>query len=129
MAYNPFSLEGKTLLITGASSGIGRGVCIDCSKAGASVMMTARNEGRLIETLSQMEGNGHQTFLADICNSEEIESLVDAIPTLDGIVLCAGIIKTMPVKKITEKAMDEIFKTNILGDIKLVSCLLKKKKL
>ena len=127
--YNPFSLEGKTILVTGASSGIGRGVCIDCSKMGAKVHMMARNEERLNETLSQMEGEGHVIHLADLCNTDDINALVDSLPAIDGVVLCAGIIKTMPVKNISEDAMTEIFNANIMGDIKICSRLLKKKKL
>lgn len=127
--YNPFSLEGKTILITGASSGIGRGICIDCSKMGATVHLMARNEERLNETLSQLEGEGHVIHKADLCNSDDIYNLIDELPKVDGVILCAGIIKTMPVKNITEDAMTEIFNANIMGDIKLVSRLLKKKKL
>lgn len=127
--YNPFSLEGKTILVTGASSGIGRGICIDCSKMGADVHLMARNEERLNETLEQMEGEGHVIHKADLCSSEDINMLVESLPVIDGVVLCAGIVKTMPVKNITEEAMTEIFNTNIMGDIKLCSRLLKKKKI
>lgn len=126
---NPFSLEGKTLLVTGASSGIGRGVCIDCSKMGATLHLTARNEERLNETLLKMEGDGHTMHQADLCSTDDINALSDTLPPLDGIVFCAGIIKTMPVKNISEEAMEEIFNANIMGDIKLCSRLLKKKKL
>ena len=126
---NPFSLEGKTILVTGASSGIGRGVCIDCSKLGARVHLMARNEERMNETLSQMEGDGHELHKADLCCTDDIKALADSLPVVDGVVLCAGIIKTMPVKNISEEAMTEIFNTNIMGDIKLCSLLLKKKKL
>jgi NAD(P)-dependent dehydrogenase (short-subunit alcohol dehydrogenase family) len=129
MAYNPFSLEGKTILVTGASSGIGRGICIDCSKMGATVHLMARNEGRLNETLEQMEGEGHVIHKADLCSSADINDLVESLPLIDGVVLCAGVIKTMPVKHITEDAMTEIFNANIMGDIKICSRLLKKKKL
>ena len=126
---NPFSLEGKTILVTGASSGIGRGICIDCSKMGATVHLMARNEDRLNETLSQMEPKGHVIHIADLCKSDDIYNMIDALPKIDGVVLCAGIIKTMPVKNISEEAMTEIFNANIIGDIKLVSRMLKKKKL
>ena len=129
MSTNPFSLEGKIILVTGASSGIGRGICIDCAKMGATVHLMARNEERLNETLSQMEGEGHQIHIADLCSTDDINALIDALPVIDGVVLCAGIIKTMPVKNINEEAMNEIFNANIMGDIKLCSRLLKKKKL
>ncbi len=127
--YNPFSLEGKTILVTGASSGIGRGICTDSSKMGAIVHLLARNEQRLNETLQQMEGVGHQLHQVDICNKEGVIELIDSLPPLDGVVLCAGIIKTMPVKNISEDALEEIFNTNIMADIRMVSRMLKKKKL
>jgi len=127
--YNPFSLEGKHILVTGASSGIGRGICIDCSKMGATVHLLARNEERLNETLSQMEGDGHQVHMVDLCDKEAVMKLVDSLPQLEGVVLCAGIIKTMPVKNISEDALEEIFNVNIMADIRMVSRMLKKKKL
>ena len=127
--YNPFSLEGKHILVTGASSGIGRGICIDCSKMGATVHLVARNEERLNETLSQMEGEGHQVHIVDLCNKDAVVELVDSLPQLNGVVLCAGIIKTMPVKNISEEALEEIFNVNIMSDIRIVSRMLKKKKL
>lgn len=127
--HNPFSLEGKNILITGASSGIGRGICIDTSKMGANIHLMARNEERLIETLDQMEGKSHRYYVADLRNKDEIISLVDNLPLLDGVVLCAGIIKTMPVKNINEDALEEIFNVNIMADIRMVSRMLKKKKL
>lgn len=127
--YNPFSLKGKTILVTGASSGIGRGICIDCSKMGAKIHLMARNEERLNETLTQMEGEGHMIHKADLCSDDDIYAMIDSLPAVDGVVLCAGIVKTMPVKNITEDAMTEIFNANIMGDIKICSRLLKKRKL
>ena len=127
--YNPFSLEGKNILVTGASSGIGRGICIDLSKMGATVHLMARNEDRLKETFNQMEGKGHEIHIADLCDREGVTDFVDNLPQLDGVVLCAGIIKTMPVKNISEEALEEIFNTNIMADIRMVSRMLKKKKL
>ena len=64
--FNPFSLEGKTILVTGASSGIGRQCAIDCSKMGAQVILVARNEERLAETLAQMDGEGHLSVAFDL---------------------------------------------------------------
>jgi len=127
--YNPFSLEGKNILVTGASSGIGKGVSIDLSKMGAEVHITGRNEARLDETLSLMKVGNHVRHIADLCDADAIDSLVYSLPAIDGVVLCAGIIKTMPVKNINDAAIEEIFNTNIIADIKLVSKLLKKKKM
>lgn len=127
--YNPFTLEGKNILVTGASSGIGRGICIDTSKMGATVHLLARNEQRLNETLSQMKGDGHQIHTVDLCDKDALIGMVDSLPVLDGVVLCAGIIKTTPVKNITEEALEVIFNTNIMADIRMVSRMLKKKKL
>ncbi len=127
--YNPFSLEGKHILVTGASSGIGRGICIDCSKMGATVHLLARNQERLEETLGKMEGDGHQVHPVDLCDKEALIDVVDNLSQLDGVVLCAGIIKTMPVKNISEDALEEIFNTNIMSDIRMLSRMLKKKKL
>lgn len=127
--YNPFTLEGKNILVTGASSGIGRGICVDTSKMGATVHLMARNEQRLNETLQNMEGEGHLVHQVDLCDKEAVFELIDSLPPLDGVVLCAGIIKTMPVKNISEEALEEIFNTNIMADIRMVSRMLKKKKL
>ena len=57
--FNPFSLEGKCILVTGASSGIGRGIAVQCSKMGAQMVITGRNSERLHETFSQLSGEGH----------------------------------------------------------------------
>ncbi len=127
--YNPFSLEGKTILVTGASSGLGKGIAIDCSKMGANVYITARNEERLKETLALMDGVENRHIIADMSTEKDIDLIVDSLPIVDGVVLCAGIIKTMPVKNITDSAVQEIFDVNIMSNIKLLSRLLKKKKL
>ena len=90
MSYNPFSLEGKTVLITGASSGIGRSTAIECSKLGASVIITARNKERLEDTMGQMEGKNNNMILADLSSNEDIDSLVAQLPEIDGLVNNAG---------------------------------------
>ena len=81
--YNPFSLVGKTILITGASSGIGRATAIECSKLGATCVITGRNEERLNETLSQMAGEGHRSIVADITTQEGIDLLVEKVLVLE----------------------------------------------
>ena len=77
--YNPFSLEGKTILVTGASSGIGRATAIECSRMGAKVIITARNEERLKETLEQLEGDDHCMILCNLADTLAIDGLVTSI--------------------------------------------------
>ena len=129
MGCNPFSLEGKTLLITGASSGIGQATAIECSKLGAKVIITARNEERLKETLSKMEGEGHQFFIAEQTNTEEVMNLVSELPQLNGVVLCAGKGMTLPFPFCTREKYDEIFNVNYFAPVELLRLLVKKKKL
>ena len=94
--YNPFSLEGKTILVTGASSGIGQATAIECSKMGAKVIITARNEERLNDTFSQLEGEGHSMIIADLNYEEDILKLVNVCPNIDGLVNNAGRGKSKP---------------------------------
>lgn len=126
--YNPFSLEGKTVLITGASSGIGRETAIECSKLGATVVLTARNEERLNETYSQLEGSGHMQILAELTNPEQVMTLVDCLPILDGVVLCAGKGMTLPFPFCTREKYDEVFDVNFFAPVELLRLLVKKKK-
>ena len=132
MSYNPFSLEGKTVLVTGASSGIGRTTAIECSKMGASVIITARNEERLkatLDSLSKEFGQTHQMVLADLSSEEGVNALVDELPHLDGVSLNAGIVKTLPVKFINKDDLTEVLNVNMMGPILLAQRLLKKKKI
>lgn len=126
---NPFSLQGKTVLVTGASSGIGQTVAIECSKMGAKVVITGRNQERLNETFQQLEGTGHCQFPADLSVFEEIEKLVEFCPAIDGLSQNAGIAKIIPVKKITESVLENVMQTNAIAPIMLTQMLLKKKKL
>lgn len=129
MSYNPFSLENKTILITGASSGIGKATAIECSKLGAKIVATARNEARLSETMSQLEGDGHTSIIADLSKSEDLARLVENAPQLDGLVNNAGKTITLPCCFITEDKLDDIVGVNMIAPILLFSMLLKKKKL
>ncbi len=126
---NPFSLEGKTILVTGASSGIGRGIATECSKMGAKVILNGRNAERLQETLDKMEGEGHQIIVADIAKQEEIDRLVAELPSLDGCVLCAGIPQVCPVKHFKRQDIEDIFSVNTFAPIMITSSLVKKKKI
>ena len=127
--YNPFSLEGKTILVTGASSGIGRATAIECSKMGATVIVTGRNEGRLQETVSMMEGEGHQVILADLATDEGIQNLVDNCPKHDGLVNNAGYTHTMLTNFINREALSQQLEVNTIAPILLFQRLLKAKKI
>lgn len=126
---NPFSLEGKTILVTGASSGIGRGIATECSKMGARVVLSGRNDVRLQETLSMMDGEGHQILPADLAEQAEIDRLVSESPLLDGCVLCAGIPQVCPVKYFKRSELEDIFGVNTFAPIMITSSLVKKKKI
>ena len=127
--HNPFSLIGKTILVTGASSGIGRAIAIECSKLGANIILTGRNEARLQETLSQLEEGLHQCITADITVEEDIIRLVEQIPTLTGCVHSAGILGLIPIQAITRSKIDQFEQVNLHAPILLTTQLLKQKKL
>lgn len=127
--YNPYSLQGKTILITGASSGIGQSVAIECSKMGASVVITGRNEARLKETFDILEGSGHTQIPADLSDYKEIQNLADLCPKVDGVSHNAGIAKIIPVKFISQENLEEIVGTNAFGPILLTQLLVRKKKI
>ena len=127
--YNPFSLEGKTILVTGASSGIGRGTAIECAKMGATLILTARNENRLKETLSQLEGENHKIIVCDLNDRKAIDNLVDCIPTVDGLINNAGFTITKPIQYIENEYFQQIMQVNTIAPILLLKDMLKKKKM
>lgn len=123
-----FSLEGKTVVVTGASSGIGKSIAILCSKVGAKVIITARREERLKETISEMQGE-NEYIVADLTRQEGIEELVSKLPKLDGIVHCAGVGSTLFCKNISEKDIDAVMRPNFVAPVLLQSSLLANKKI
>ena len=127
--YNPFSLDGKTILITGASSGIGAVTAIECSKMGARLIICGRNKERLLETYHQLEGEGHQHHLIDLTDYEQQEFLVEHIPTLDGIVSNAGISKVLPIKFLNESDLRCVTGINAFAPMFLIQKLFKKKRI
>lgn len=129
MNYNPYSLEGKTILVTGASSGIGRTTAVECSKMGAKVIVTARNEVRLKETISMLEGEGHQYIVADLGKKEEIDSLVEQMPLIDGLVNNAGFNVMQLVPFIKSEDAARVFDVNLLAPVLLTHKVVKKKKI
>lgn len=129
MAYNPFSLEGKTILVTGASSGIGRAAAIECSRCGAFIILTARNQDRLLETYNQLDGEGHSIVPCDLTSNNEISNLVEQVPSLDGIVLSAGINDKSLVKFLSEEHIAKMLSTNFVAPVQLTRLLVKKKRI
>ena len=122
--FNPFSLEEKTIIITGASSGIGRQCAIDCSRMGAKVVLVARNEERLQETMALLEGDGHRYFSYDLRETEGIEQLVSAIVTacgkVSGFLHCAGVEMTKPIQLLTTKDYEDVLRVNTLSALEFV---------
>ena len=127
--FNPFSLDGKTILVTGASSGIGRAVAIACAKMGATIVLTARNECCLQETLQQMPERNHLIVPADITKPESLLQLVEKIPTLDGVAHCAGVGSRVPCKTLDQESIDFVMKPNFEAPVLLQASILSQKKL
>lgn len=127
--YNPYSLEGKTVLITGASSGIGKAAAIECSRMGATVIITARNEYRLNCTLNELEGTGHQMVVCDLNNEEAIDQMVNDLPEIQGLINNAGFTKLLPIQFINVTDVNSILQVNTVAPMLLLQKLLKKKKL
>jgi NAD(P)-dependent dehydrogenase (short-subunit alcohol dehydrogenase family) len=126
--YNPFSLEGKTILVTGASSGIGKAVAVECSRMGASVIITGRNEERLSQTFELLEGCNHKKIVCDLSSEKNINELSEQLSVLNGIVHAAGIVKALPFQFITSKEINNIFDVNFFAPVLLSQILIKTKK-
>lgn len=127
--FNPFSLEGKKILVTGASSGIGRETAIVCSKMGATVIITGRNEGRLMDTLSQLAGTGHIAITADLTDTNQLDALISQCPELQGVVHSVGIGDRTLLKMAREKDIQRVMEANFNAPVLLQRALLKKKKI
>lgn len=127
--YNPFSLSGKIILVTGASSGIGRSIAIECSRMGAKVIITARNNIRLQETLTMLSGEDHQAIQADLVNMDDLNNLSQSVPPIDGLVNNSGYNKRMLCQYIKESDLNLVIQTNLLSPVLLTRNLLKNKKI
>lgn len=126
---NPFSLEGKCILVTGASSGIGRGIAVACAKMGAKIVLSGRNEARLQQTLSSLEGEGHVVLSGDLNSEDTRKEIVDKMPLLTGVAYCAGISQIQMAKFMDQSSLEGIFQTNVFSPLMLNTILLKKKKI
>ncbi len=127
--FNPFSLQGKTILVTGASSGIGRSIAIACSRMGAFIQLNGRNEKRLVETLTALEGTGHNIVKGDLSLKDDVQCIVAQLPALDGVVHCAGIGERKICKQIEQADIDNMMGVNFEAPVMLQTLLLQKKKI
>lgn len=129
--YNPYSLKGKTILVTGASSGIGKATAEECAKLGANVIITGRNIERLENTLKALDsscGQVHRFIAADLTTPEGIESLASQITSVDGVSDNAGLsVGNKPIKFIKEDELALVMNTNTFSHVYLAKQLFKKK--
>jgi NAD(P)-dependent dehydrogenase (short-subunit alcohol dehydrogenase family) len=127
--YNPFTLNRKTIFITGASSGIGRAIAIECSKMGANLIISGRNAERLQETFDMLEGAAHSQIIADLTQNQDIMNFVDKIHSLDGLVHCAGYTRLIPFQFIKEDDILSVMKVNFISPAIISQTLIRNKKL
>ena len=124
-----FSLAGKTILVTGASSGIGRSIAIACAEEGAIIVLNGRNQARLQATKDALKGDGHIIIPADITDSIQRQALSDQVPALSGVVHCAGIGSRVLGKMLDEDDVRRVMNANFEAPVLLQAELLREKKI
>lgn len=131
MSFNPFSLENKRILVTGASSGIGRAVAISCSKMGADIIMLARDTERLSETYRELFPGRHSFYSMDLTEYKGIEALITECVQrhgqFDGLVHAAGIEMSIPLPLMKPEQYLEIFSINVISGFELAKTISRKK--
>ncbi len=128
MEYNPFSLQDKVILITGAAGAVGRATSVECARLGARLILSDIDEDGLAGTLGLLEGRDHSCHAADLTCQEDVDGLVAALPQLDGFVSNAGVSKPVPVKLINKEDLERIMSVNTFAPVCLTQRLLRKKK-
>ena len=130
-SYNPYSLSGKTVLVTGAGSGIGRTTAVEASRLGARLILVDINEDGLSETMKMLEHSdpAHLSYTVDLCDEVAIDTMVKDIPVIHGCSNNAGITRLTPIQFIKSEEIARIHKVNLIAPIMLTKCLLKRKKL
>lgn len=125
-------LANKNILITGASSGIGKQTAVQLAAVGANCFITGRNKARLNKTLSKLnknENQHHQSYKVELTSQNELLGLVESMPDLDGVICNAGMVKTKPLKYFNDALIDELFEVNTKSVMLLINHLFKAKKL
>lgn len=128
MKTSPFSLADRCILVTGASSGIGRAVAIMASEMGARVILSGRDKERLDECLASLSGSGHLILQLDLLNEEAIQDCAKVIPEIDGMVFAAGIAEVIPFRMVSPAHVNRIMQLNFNAPVYLTQGLLKQKK-
>lgn len=128
---NPFTIEGKTILVTGATSGIGRATAITSAQLGARVIAVGRNQERLETLLLELNAldAAHLTIQCDLTDEAQVQGLLEKVPAVDGLACCAGVAEMKPFAFVTEEDVERVFKVNCFAPVMLVNKLLKAKKL
>lgn len=119
-----FKLEDKTILVTGASSGIGRQVAISCAAAGACIVISGRNEERLDGVLKELKGTNHRAIIADLTDDLGIEKLGSSVGKIDGVVHCAGIAQLAPMRMASRAHIEGQLNANVIAPMLLTKQLL-----
>jgi len=111
-AHNPFRLDGKTVLVTGASSGIGQAIAVQSALAGAQLILSGRDSARLEAVHTSLVGSGHRYLTADLTDTTQLHALVDAAGAVDGVVHSAGVDGVVPMRMLNAKMLDRVMQTN-----------------
>jgi len=127
--HNPFTLNDKTILVTGASAGIGKQIAISASEMGAKLILTGRSTEKLEATLGLLKGEGHKLVAADLNEENAINTLIDNCSGINGVVHSAGILKTLPFKFSNQAELQKIMRVNFEAPFVLTQQLLKNKKI
>ncbi len=130
MFKNPFCLNDKTIFVTGSSAGIGKAIAVGCSNMGANMIVTGRDISRLKAIMEELKVNqGNKFIVADLLNDDDLNTLADQLPILDGVIFNAGIVKTVPVNFIKKSQIQEVFDVNFISSVILIQKIIYKKKI
>ena len=134
MNCNPFAIEGKSILVTGATSGIGRATAIECARMGAKVIAVGRNQEKLDTLHNELKNEcltneGHLFLSGDLTDDAQVQALIEAIPTIDGVACCAGVANMNPFAFVSQEELERIFQINCFAPVMLVNRLMKAKKI
>lgn len=124
MSVSPFTLEGRRILVTGASTGVGAAAARLCARMGARVLLSGRERERLVQVRDALDGSGHDIVVCDLLDARARQALADAVPTLDGCVFAAGAGSHLTVDALTQDHLDAVFAINVDAPLLLTRALL-----